>query len=130
MTQESLDFGRLSRVGEYYKRAFHQIENAIDQVGLIVAAGATGMKSPDLSKTFEPNSGRHLRLHTSMAIGAVSRLDARRAIITPIAASLGFDVLEHKPMDDKEKAIRLEEALKRLGPLGEQALRDALGGRL
>lgn len=129
MNQISIDFGRLATVDECFRQAFKAVDTAIDSVGLIVAAGASGMESPDLSKTFRPNSDRHLRLRTTMAIGAVAGLDARRAIIAPIARALGFDAIEHKPMDDKEARIRLEEKLRSLGPIGEQALRDVYGGR-
>lgn len=127
MSQSELNFGRLYRLDEEFKRAFKATEDAIDAVGLIVAAGASGMETPDLSKTFSPNSGRHLRLRTAMAVGSVATTDYRRAIITPIARLFGFDIQVAKPMDDKEARIRLEEALKQLGPVGEAKLAEVYG---
>jgi len=129
MSQEPLDFGRVYRVEGEHKNAWRATENAIDSIGLLVAAGASGMDSPDLSKTFVPNSGRHLRLRTVMGVGAASGLDARRAIITPIARLFGFDIQVAKPMDDKEARIRLEEGLKALGPVGEAKLAEIYGDR-
>jgi hypothetical protein len=125
--QTEMNFGRLFRLDEEYKAAFRATEDTVDAVGLIVACGASGMEGPDLNKTFTPNSGRHLRLRTVMAIGAVAGLDARRAIITPIARLFGFDVQVSKPMEDKEARIRLEEGLKQLGPLGEAKLAEIYG---
>lgn len=130
MSQESLDFGRIYRVPDEFKNVFRATDDAKDQVGLIVAAGASGIEAPDLNKTFVPNSGRHLRMHTVMAIGSVAGLDARRAIIQPIARLFGFSVEDERPkMTDKERADRAEAACKSLGPLGEQALIAAYGGR-
>jgi hypothetical protein len=127
MIQGSLEFGRLYRLDDEFKTAFRAVENAVDAVGLIVAAGASGMDTPDLSKTFAPNSGRHLRLRTVMGVGAVAGLDDRRRIIQPIARLFGFDIQQAKPMDDKEARVRLEEALKALGPIGEAKLAEVYG---
>ncbi len=129
MSQEPLDFGRVYRTEAEHRLAWRATENAMDSISLIVAAGATGMDSSDLSKTFVPNSGRHLRLRTVMGIGAAAGLDARRAILQPIARLFGFDVSNEKPMDDREGRLRCEAALRALGPIGEAALAEAYGGR-
>jgi hypothetical protein len=129
MSQEPFDFGRIYRLEAEHKLLWRATENAIDSVGLIVAAGASGMDAPDLNKTFVPNSGRHLRARTIMGIGAVAGLDARRAILTPIARLFGFDIEVAQPMDDREARIRLEEGLKALGPVGEAKLREIYGDR-
>lgn len=130
MSQEPLNFGRLYTVEDEHRRAWRATEDAIAAVGgLLVAAGAAGMRDDDLNKTFVPNSGRHLRLRTVMGIGAIARLDTRRAIITPIARALGFNVQVANPMDDKEARIRCEEALKSLGPIGEAKLAEIYGDR-
>jgi hypothetical protein len=125
--QGEINFGRVFRVDDEYKSAHRATEDTIDAIGLIVAAGACGMDAPDLSKTFAPNSGRHLRLRTVMGIGAVAPSDARRAILMPIARLFGFDIQVAKPMDDKEARIRLEEGLKQLGPVGEAKLAEIYG---
>lgn len=129
MSQESLDFGRVYRVEAEHKAAWRAVENAVDSVTLIVAAGASGMEAPELSKTFVPNSGRHLRLRTAMGVGAVAGLDARRAILLPIARLFGFSIEQEKPLDDREARIRMEAALKSLGPIGEMKLEEIYGGR-
>lgn len=129
MSQEPLDFGRVYRLEAEHRAAWRATEAAVDAVGLIVAAGATGMDSSDLGKTFVPNSGRHLRLRTAMGVGAVAGVDARRAIITPVARLFGFDIVDEKPLDDREARLRCEAALRSLGPIGIAALEEAYGKR-
>lgn len=127
MKQAELQFGRVFRLDDEYKAAHRATEDTVDAIGLIVAAGASGMDAPDLSKTFAPNSGRHLRLRTVMGIGAVAPIDSRRAILRPIARLFGFDIQVSNPMDDREARIRLEEGLKQLGPVGEAKLAEIYG---
>lgn len=103
MSQKELDFGRLYRLDAEFKSAYKATEEAIDAVGLIVAAGASGMESPDLSKTFTPNSGRHLRLRTAMGVGAVATADYRRAIVQPIARLFGFEIQVAKTKTPEER---------------------------
>lgn len=103
MSQEAFNFGRLWNLDDEYKKVFRAADDAKDQIGLIVAAGASGMKSPDIIKTFEPNSGRHLRMHTVMALGAAAGPDARRAIITPVARLFGFSIEPERTMDPTEE---------------------------
>lgn len=129
MSQEPLDFGRVYRVEGEHKKVWRATENAVDSIGLIVAAGAAGMEAPDLSKTFVPNSGRHLRMRTVMGVGAAAGLDARRAILQPIASLFGFSIEPERPMDDREARIRLEAALRELGPVGAAKLEEVYGGR-
>lgn len=129
MSQEPLDFGRIYRVEAEHKAVWRETENAVDSLGLIVAAGASGMEAPELSKTFVPNSGRHLRMRTVMGVGAAAGLDARRAILQPIARLFGFTIEQERPMDDHEARIRLEAALRALGPIGAAKLEEVYGGR-
>lgn len=111
MSQEPLDFGRLYRLDDEHRAAWRAADDAKDAIGLIVAAGASGMDAPDLSKTFTPNSGRHLRLRTVMAIGAVAGVDARRAIIQPIARLFGFSIQTANPLTPEQKLARLQALL-------------------
>jgi hypothetical protein len=127
MSQQALDFGRVFRTDEEHKLSWRATENAVDAIGLIVAAGAAALDAPDLSRTFKPNSDRHLRLRTVMGIGAASSMENRRAIIMPIARLFGFDIQVAKPMEDREARIRLEEGLKALGPVGEAKLAEIYG---
>lgn len=121
MTQGSLDFGRLYRLDDEHRAAWRATADVVDAIGLIVAAGASGMDSPDLSKTFTPNSGRHLRLRTVMAIGAVAGSDARRAIITPVARLFGFSLHTAQPLTAEQKLARLQALLvARFGQAGAE----------
>lgn len=129
MSQESLDFGRVCRVEDEHKKVWRATENAVDQLTLIVAAGACGMEAPELSKTFVPNSGRHLRMRTVMGVGAAAGLDARRSILQPIASLFGFSIEVARPIDDREARMKCEAALRELGPVGMQKLEEIYGGR-
>lgn len=129
MNQEPFDFGRLYRLEEEFKNSFRSTSDAVDSIGLGVAAGAAGMEPPDLNKTFRPNSDRHLRLRTVMAIGATASPDHRRLILEPVARLFGFELQVERPMDDKEARLLAESALRSLGPIGVAALHAAYGGR-
>lgn len=122
MSQEPLDFGRTYRVIDEHRAVYRATEDTKDAIGLIVAAGASGMEAPDLAKTFTPNGGRHLRLRTVMAIGAVAGTDARRAIITPIARLFGFSlVAAAQPLTAEQKLARMQALLvARFGAAGAE----------
>ena len=76
-------------------------------------AGAAGLDAPTLNKTFEPNSTRHLRLRTVMAIGAVAGADARRTMLTPVARLFGFSLEAAKPLTPEQELRELREWMAR-----------------
>lgn len=99
--------------------------------GNLVVAGATGIDKSDLSKMFEPGSGRHMRLKALPQIGALAStsMELRRRILEPLAELFGFHLIEGQPMSDKERADIAEAVVGALGPIAQQALRDAYRGR-
>jgi hypothetical protein len=127
--QPSLDFGLLYRCDDEYRFSMRALADAYEVVGSVVAAGATGVDKGDLSKMFEPGSGRHMRFSAVFKLGAIAPAEMRRRALEPLARCFGFGITAPEPMSDKEKAIRLETALKSLGPIGEQKLIEAMGGR-
>lgn len=127
--QETLDFGRLYRITEGARRVYRHLNDAVDQTGILVAAGACGIDRTDLRRALD-RDGRRLAVEHSMFIAAVvDSIDARRNIAHAIVNPLGFRLIEDAPMDDKEARIRLESALRSLGPIGEAKLHEAYGGR-
>ena len=129
MSQEALDFGRLYTVAESSRSAYRLLNDAVAQVGALQAAGACGTNHGDLRRSLD-RDGRRLALEHAMAIGAVmDNSDLAYDICTAIVKPFGFVIGEPRaPMTDKERADRCESALRLLGPVGEQALRAALGG--
>jgi len=127
--QPSLDFGRLYLVDAEFQASMLPLFDAYTAAGNIVAAGATGIDKADLPKMFEPGSGRHLRYKAVFQLGAIASYELRRRALEPLARCWGFGICEPEPMSDKERADRAEAALMALGPIGQQALRDAMGGR-
>lgn len=73
--------------------------------------------------------GRRLAVEHAMAIAAIAPLDLTRQIAAAMVQPLGFRLVDDAPIDDKEARIRLESALRSLGPIGEAKLFEAYGGR-
>jgi hypothetical protein len=129
MSQESLDFGRLYKVSDGVRGIYRSLADAVDQVGILPAAGACGADRTDLRKALD-RDGRFLRVEWAMSIGAMALFDVRKQIASSFVGPLGFRVADElPPLSDKERADRLEGALASLGPIGQQALIQALVGR-
>ena len=127
--QEALNFGRLYRVGEGARRIYRFLNDAVDQTGVLPAAGACKIDRGDLRRALD-RDGRKIAVEHAMSIAAiVDSFDLRQRICSAFVEPLGFRLIEDAPMDDKEARIRLESALRSLGPLGEQKLHEAYGGR-
>jgi hypothetical protein len=130
--QIGLDFGRLYRVDECYVESMRWVQEAYRQAGNLAAAGATGIDKGDLSKMFEPGSGRHMRFKAVLAFGALqtSSLEIRRNVLAPVAECFGLSVCDPLPPITKEQRCDVAESvIASLGPLAQEAYRNALGGR-
>ena len=129
MSQEGLDFGFLYRVADGARDIYRELSDTSASVGLLQAAGACGIDSGDLRRSLDRN-GRRVAVEHAMAVASIAGYDQRRTVAKIFVNTLGFDLTDQlPPMSDKERAARLEGALRTLGPLGEQALLQALGGR-
>jgi hypothetical protein len=127
--QEALDFGRLYRITEGARRVYRLLGDAVDQTGVLPAAGACGIDRGDLRRALD-RDGRKIAVEHAMSIAAiVDSIDLRRNIATAIVQPLGFRLIDDAPLDDKEARIRLESALRSLGPIGEAKMAEAYGGR-
>jgi hypothetical protein len=127
--QEALNFGRLYRITEGARKVYRLLGDAVDQTGILPAAGACGIDRGDMRRALD-RDGRKIAVEHAMSIAAiVDSIDLRRNIATAIVQPLGFRLIEDAPMDDKEARIRLESALRSLGPIGEAKMAEAYGGR-
>lgn len=125
--QEGLDFGRTYRVGESVRTVYRRLNDAVDITGVLPAAGACGIDRGDLRRALD-RDGRKIAVEHAMHIAAlVDSIDMRRQIAAAIVQPLGFKLVDDAPMDDKEARIRLESALRSLGPIGEATLAAAYG---
>ena len=129
MKQESLDFGRIHRVSGSVRSVYRHLADAIDQVGILPAAGACGADRGDLRKAID-RDGRFVRVEWAMSIGAMCGTDMARAIGSALIHPFGFRLADEvSPMTDKERADRAEAALLALGAVGRQALEEVMGRR-
>jgi len=129
LMQQAIDFGRDHRVSEAERGLLRILNDAVDALGLMVAAGACGCRTQDLSDALSGRSNRYLRIGWVMAIADISSPDMQRKVSGALVGWLGFEVKDARPLDDRTARLELEAALKSLGPVGEQKLRDVYGGR-
>lgn len=131
MSQESLNFGRLYLVSDGTRSLYRALNDAVDSVGVLQAAGACGIHRTDLRRALDrDDSGRRVAVDHALAIAAIADYDARKRIVEPFVETLGFVIADEAPkLTDRQRADRLEGALRALGPIGEQTLRSVLGGK-
>lgn len=127
--QEALDFGRLYTVTDAARALYRGLNDAVDQVGILPAAGACGIDRADLRRALDRDS-RRVGVEHAMSIASMAGSDVRRRIADAFVQPLGLTVGDAlPPMTDKERADRAEAALLALGPIGQQAYAAAMGGR-
>lgn len=129
MTQEGLDFGFLYRVDDGTRDMYRALNDTVASVSLLKSAGACGIDNGDLRRSLDRNN-RRVAIEHAMAIASIAGYEQRRLIASTFARTVGFEIADQLPqMSPAERAARLEGALRTLGPIGEQALLSALGGR-
>jgi hypothetical protein len=127
--QEALDFGRLYTVTDSARQVYRHLNDAVEQVGILTAAGACGIDRGDFRRALDRN-GRYIAVEHAMAVGALCGPDMRRQVGSWILKPFALVVADElPPLTDKERADRCEAALRALGPLGEAARVAALGGK-
>src|SRR5688572_29755911 len=92
MEQGSLDFGRDHRVSEAQRMLMRVISDAVDAMSLIVAAGACGCRTSELSDTLAGRAGRYMRIEWVFAIADASLPDFRHRIATALVAWMGMRI--------------------------------------
>jgi hypothetical protein len=127
--QEALDFGRLYRVVDATRSLYRSLNDAIDQVGIVPAAGACGIDRGDLRRSLD-RDGRRVAVEHAMSIAALCGPDMRTRIGSAFVQPMDLDVCGARPpMTDKERADTAEAVLRSLGPLAVSALEAAMGGK-
>jgi hypothetical protein len=108
MSQEALDFGRDHRVTEAHRSMLRALNDAVDAVSLIVAAGSCGCRTSELSDALSGRANRYMRIEWVLAIADVAPVDFKHRISVAFVAWLGFRVDAQRPLKPEEKLARLE----------------------
>jgi hypothetical protein len=125
MTQERFDFGRSDRIARAFRQVLRAVDDAVDAIGLDVAAGACDCAKSDLAKTLAGAEHRHLRVEWLMAIADASPDPFRTRIFDALLAWQGLSICVQKPLTPEEKNARYERMLvERFGPAGAELVRE------
>lgn len=129
MSQESLDFGLLHAVTEGAHHVYAALNEASDRVGILTCAGACGIDRADMRRALDRRQ-RGVWTEYSMALAAIAPYQQRRNIAAAIVTPLGFVLGDATPpLTDKERADTAMAVINSLGPIAQEALRAAMGGR-
>jgi hypothetical protein len=124
VSQEALDFGRDHRVSEGQRSIIRVLNDAVDAVSLIVAAGACGCRTQDLSDSLSGRSNRYMRIEWVIAIRDVAPPDFQQRINQALIGP-GFKVEAIKPLRPEEKLARLEARIaSRFGQAGVELVEE------
>ncbi len=107
MSQEALDFGRDHRVTEWHRRILRVLNDAVDAIGLIIAAGACGCRTSELSDALSGRSNRYLRIEWVGAIRDASPADFKYRIDSAFA-SPDHKVEPSRKLKPEERLAQLE----------------------
>ena len=126
MSQDPLDFGRDYRVTEAQRHLLRALNDAVDAVSLIVACGACGCRTPELSDALAGRTGRYMRIEWVLAILDVSPVDFKHSIASALVGWLGLRIEPQKKLKPEEKLARLEQRVAaRFGAAGVELLEES-----
>lgn len=126
MSQESLDFGRVHRVDAAYQRLLRVVNDVVESIGLIVAAGACDARRSELADALAMRDHRYLRVEWLMAICDVATPEGRTRIAEAMVGWMGMRVEVQRKLKPEEKLAALEERIaKRFGQAGVELLEES-----
>lgn len=124
-SQAELDYGRKERVARRLRLSLRAVKDAVDAIGLNVAAAACGCTTSELCGALKGRKHRPLRLEWLIAICDVARPDFREQILETLLAPLGFKVAPAKDLSPEERLARLELRLAaRFGAAGAELVEE------
>lgn len=130
MSAESLDNEEQRLVEESLRRSYRYLDDGIETLGgMLVAAGLCVIDRSDLRKALDRN-GRKVALDHVVALGTrLARYNP--ALATKLASAIvhpfGLEVFPRVTLTDKERADRLEAAMRAM-PMGLQLVEQILSG--
>jgi hypothetical protein len=123
--QAALDFGRSHRVEQAHRKLLRIVNDAVDVLGLVQAAGACDCSKSDLASALAGREHRHLRVEWLLAIADVAPADCRRAIVDALVTWLGLSVVPSRPLTPEERLAQLEARVAvRFGQAGVELLKE------
>jgi hypothetical protein len=125
VSQEALDFGRDHRVTEAHRAILRALNDAVDAVSLIVAAGSCGCRTSELSDALSGRTNRYMRIEWVLAIADVAPADFKHRIAVAFTSWLGLRVEVQRPLRAEEKLARLEARIaSRFGQAGLELVEE------
>lgn len=126
MSQEGLPFGRLWLVSDATRHVYRELNDAVDAVGILPAAGACGADRADLRRALD-RDGRYMRIEWALSVAAIASVEVGRRIATALVAPLGLVTEDATPLTDRKAADLAEAKLRELG--GDRLVLETFGGR-
>lgn len=120
MSQTDLEFEDPQR------RLIRVVEDAVAAMGLVVAAGHCGASKQSIVDALAGRDSRHLRSEWVTQIAKHAPEEFRRAIARALVEPLGYVITTPKKRTASEENQSLKAALRALGPVGLQAMKEAL----
>jgi hypothetical protein len=111
MSEPTLDFGSDYRVGEALRVVLRAVNDAVDAVSLIVAAGACGCRTPELSDVLSGRANRYLRIEWVLAIMDIAPVDFKQRIANALIGFIGLKATAIQPLKPEERLARLEQRI-------------------
>ncbi len=125
MSQGELDFGRSERVGAAHYRLMRAVNDVVDAIGLMVAAGACGARTSDLADALAMREHRYLRSEWLLAICDVASPEQRARIVSAFIDWMGLRVEAARKLKPEERLARLEERIaRRFGEAGAEIVEE------
>lgn len=123
--QGDLDFGRDHRVSEAHRHLLRALNDAVDAVGLAIAAGACGTRTQDLSDALSGRANRYVRIEWVLAILDVSTHDYRMTLGLALIGWIGLAPAPAKKLKPEEKlAIAKQRVIAKFGPAGAELVAE------
>jgi hypothetical protein len=125
MTQSALDYGSDFRVTEALRIVMRVVNDAVDAIGLHIAAGACGCRPPELADVLGGRSNRYLRVEWLLAIADISPVDFKVRIADALVNWMGMKATAARPLKPEERLAILEQRVAaKFGEAGLQLIEE------
>lgn len=104
----ALDFGPFHRCDDAHRQLIRALEDAVQQVGLLTAAGACKCDATDLRKALDGDKGRYIRSTWPARIASIAPVETRERIAAALVAGLGMIASPSVPLTTEQRLSRLE----------------------
>ncbi len=125
MNQASLDYGSDFRVTEALRTVLRVVNDAVDAVGLAIAAGACGCRPPELADVLGGRPNRYLRVEWMLAIADIAPIDFKLRIADALINWMGMKATSARPLKPEERLAVLEQRVAaRFGQAGLELVEE------